>query len=694
MASQAVLPGQSLALASSEGSFSERVARALKGALDGAAIAEPKPDKKAGNETSADNSTDSDNVLGFDTSKLKMSQLGALLWTWTVVAIIGVIAFEHFHRRCAGTDLSKSVDYSGETKENQLHRMFTGVWPLVRPYLFQEGSNCPWNYIVVLAVLGLWRMVIHLVFVLWVKEFWDTIENKHTENFMPLMRDFTLLAATAIMVGTYASYIGMMLIIDWRKWMTHWLLREWLKDKLYYRMQLSPSTNTPDNPDQRLQEDINMFIPALVGLVSGFCDSIGQLVSMLPVLLLLSPTRAFGMVYLPGWLLYLAILYSGCGTLAAHLIGSKLIAINFARQKYEADFRYHIVQVRDHAESIALYGSEECERAQLEGRFDDIVRVWWLMMTYTKRLGFFTAFYMQTSFTFPYLVLAPNYFKGQITLGTMFMLFRALNEVKGAFDWIISSYSTLTDFRATVDRLHNFLEAMERRKGMTEVSHVLSIPDEAAGSALVAKEICVRLPESVGGRVVWEAANFVAAEGEFVLLTAPEGSGKSCFFRALAGIWPHASGTVHVSGSMLFVPQRSYIPQGSLKQALAYPESEDGFTDKQVRHALEAVGLNEVLRDRELSDKANWELVLSGGEQQRLAVAHAVLRRPSVLFLDEATSAMGDEGALELFQLLRRPGTLPEGAAVISISHDVKLLGPVHDTTYHYSSDEHVWVKR
>jgi len=300
---------------------------------------------------------------------------------------------------------------------------------------------------------------------------------------------------------------------------------------------------------------------------------------------------------------------------------------------------------------------------------------------------------MQTSMTFPYLVLAPNYFKGQITLGTMFMLFRALGEVKGAFDWIIASYGTLTDFRATVDRLQSFLEAIQTKKESSmQVEQVYTMPEDHADDAFVASSITVRLPPTVDNRMIWKAASLAAKRGEFVLLTAPEGSGKSCFFRAVAGIWPYAQGTVHLQGSTLFVPQRSFIPQGSLKQALAYPDTEETFTDEQVQQALQDVGLKKVL-DRNLADEANWQMVLSGGEQQRLALAHAVLRRPAVLFLDEATSALSKEGSLEVFQLLKKPGTLPEGAAVVTISHKIEQLRPVHDTVYAYSKEGQSWIK-
>lgn len=311
-------------------------------------------------------------------------------------------------------------------------------------------------------------------------------------------------------------------------------------------------------------------------------------------------------------------------------------------------------------------------------------------MKYAKRLGFFTSFYYQSSGTFPYLVLAPNYFKGQISLGTMFMLFSALGMVKGGFDWLIGSYTLLTEYRATVDRLANFMEAVEDApKKCSNVEFLDAAPQGIEGAAVAAKDICLSVPGKEE-RALWDKANLIVKPGQFVLLSAPEGSGKSCFLRALAGIWPYATGSVFMEESSLFLPQRPFVPQGTLKQAVAYPEKADIYTDEEVRKALEMVRLDAV-RDRLLTEEANWEMSLSGGEQQRLAIAHAVLHRPKVLFLDEATSALSEDGTLEVYKLLRQKDVLPEGAAVISISHDLNLLQPVHDVHFCYDPDTSSW---
>mmetsp|Transcript_39657 Transcript_39657/g.71145 ORF Transcript_39657/g.71145 Transcript_39657/m.71145 type:complete len:805 (-) Transcript_39657:121-2535(-) len=626
-------------------------------------------------------------ALGLDFKKLSTLKMVPFLAGAAIIALTGVVIFEITHYRCSDTNLGVPMEYGEENKESQLLRLFAGVIPLVKPYFRQR---CSWWFLVALGTLGLVDLGLNLIFMLWMKEFWDCIEHKEGDRFFPLMKVFCLIVTTAILSNTYTSYVSLMMAVNWRRFLTEWLLQKWMQRKAFYRLQLGQS-GMLDNPDQRIQEDVWRFIQNCLALGGGLLAAAGSLVTMLPMLLILSPDYAFGLFYCPGWLLYLAMLYSGLGTLAAHLIGSRLILINFVLQKYEANFRYYIVQVRDHAESIALYGSEDCERSRIEGMFDWIVRGYWLLMLYTKRLGFFRSFYMQTSVTFPYLVLAPNYFKGQITLGDMFMLFSALNAVKGSLDWCISSYTTLTDFRSTVDRLLNFSLALDATpKEDVFVRRLSAAPQTHPGAALVAEDVSVSLPPAFESRRLWSKAGLVVQPGQFVLLSAPEGSGKSCFFRALAGIWPHATGSVYLGQEVLFVPQKPFIPQGTLKQAVAYPELADRFTDKEVTAALEAVGLEAVYK-RELSEDANWQLALSGGEMQRLAIAHAVLKKPQVLLLDEATSALSETGTLEVYGLLRRQGILPQGAAVVSVSHDVQLLAPVHDVHYTYDAKTAGW---
>eukprot|EP00439_Symbiodinium_sp_Y106_P034288 s1897_g4.t1 len=622
--------------------------------------------------------------FGFDVSKMSVSEFWEP-YMWVVAAIVAVFAvsFELCHRRLADVDLTATPDCGAEHHEHQMLHLFNGILPLVRPFYFGHERRTAWTYLAAISVLGVIDLILGLVIMVWSKEFWDTIEKKNISRFFPLILDLCLLAFSKIILSTYGQYIGLMLSIRWRRSMTQWLLTQWLKDKCFYAMQLDGKGDVPDNPDQRIQEDARLFVEQTMSLGTGFVTAATHLLSRLPMLLLLSPSYAFGWFYCPGWLLYVTLLYSGVGAVVAHFMGQKLIMINFGLQKYEAGFRYDIVQIRDNAESIALYGSEPCEEARLQAKFAWIERVWWMMMCYTKRLGFFVSFYYQTSSIFPYLVLAPNYFRGQITLGTMFMLFDVLWAARQGWGPAVPHDPAGRGYRATVDRLSNFTQAMEKRgNAKCKVKRLLAGDNDAA----VVSGLNVQLPAKVDQRQLWKDANLEVKPGQFVLLSAPEGTGKSCFFRAMAGIWPHASGEVYLPAKTLFLPQKSYIPQGTLKQAVAYPSCATEFTDAEVQSVLEAVRLT-TLEGRQLHDEANWAMLLSGGEQQRLAIARVLLRKPEALFLDEATSALGAEGALEVFQLLRQPKSLPAGAVVVTVSHDVELLKPIHDAHYTYDTE-------
>lgn len=649
--------------------------------------------KPKANATQNGNTTKKMGAFGLDMSKYSMRTFEPVLKVALGLSIVGAIVFEMVHYRWAEADLSLELEFGEENKENHLMRLLAGIRPLITPYFCNPESRSSWMYLGALIVLGIVHLGFTLLWMKCTKEFWDSLQDKKQADYIRLMKDWIMLTSAWAIVGTYNVYISMMMTVHWRKFMTAQLSKKWLQAKVFYHLQLgSASGSFLDNPDQRIQEDIASFIEHTLDLGNGLVITLGQFVTMLPVLLIVSPSYAFGVFYCPGWLVMLSVLYSGMGTLIAHKIGSHLILINFALQKYEANFRYQIVQVRDHAESIALYGAEDVEQMKIEEKFAWLIRTWWMLMKYTKRLGFFNTFYHRASSIFPYLVLSPNYFKGQITLGDMFVLFAALDYVKGAFDWLLSHYKTLTDYRATVDRLTNFCTAIDggfKEGSMVEVLEIAPGESLLPAAALTAKDLCVKLPGQ-NGKKLWDKAGLNAKPGQFILLTAPEGSGKSCFFRALAGIWPHATGSVFIKGHALFLPQRSFVPQGTLKEAVSYPEKADKYTDEEVRKVLEVVKLDS-LKDRDLSEHANWELSLSGGEQQKLAIAHAVLQRPEVLFLDEAASALSEEGTLEMYELLRRKGTLPDGAAVISISHNRKLLEPCHDVHYAYDPTTLSW---
>mmetsp|Transcript_105709 Transcript_105709/g.210040 ORF Transcript_105709/g.210040 Transcript_105709/m.210040 type:complete len:556 (+) Transcript_105709:228-1895(+) len=529
----------------------------------------------------------------------------------------------------------------------------------------------------------------------WHADFWNSIQNKEAELYLNCWKAFAVLVGCAVINGAYSQYLNSMMAIRWRTHLTKEVQEKWLLGRGFGLLHASNSHQhggdgkpAPDNPDQRLQEDIGAFVGGFMGLSFSFIGSAGNLCVFLPVLWQLSPPYVLG-VYIPGWLFYVAIVYSLVGSFATHLLGWKLIPLEFLKQRHEADFRHAAVQVSDNTESIALYGSEATEHRRLMERFEGIQRIVWEQMQYGKRFAFFNSFYFQVSGVFPWLILAPHFFSGDISLGVMMQITGALGHVKGSLDWFIGSFGTLANFRATVDRLWGFCQAIDASNQRALHGTMQREPAEAApGVALSARNVCINLPD---GRVLWENAELEVQPKERVLLLGPDGCGKSLFLRALAGCW-FAEGRVSIgTGGVLFVPQKPFVPSGTLHAAVAYPELPLAYSDVDVGDALKAIRLT-VLKNVSLDDEDDWQKRLSCGEQQRLALAHALLRRPGILILDEASSAMGEAATIELYEVLAN--NLPQ-TAIVTVDHDANAkVGPFHNVHLSYDQKLHRWEEK
>jgi putative ATP-binding cassette transporter len=387
--------------------------------------------------------------------------------------------------------------------------------------------------------------------------------------------------------------------------------------------------------------------------------SVVTLASFVVVLWSLSgPMTVFG-ITIPGYMVWVALVYAVLGTWLAHLIGRPLIRLNFNQQKVEADFRYALVRFRENVEGIALHGGEADEKRGLTTRFRALMENWWSIMTATKRLTLFTVGYQQVASIFPIVVAAPAYFAGRIPLGGLIQTSSAFGQVQDSLSWFVENYSVLTEWRATVERLTGFTRAV----AIARTAGTGPVAAKGPQSALVLDDVTVSLPD---GRVLVRGGQAQVAPGDSVVITGASGSGKSTLFRAIAGIWPFGTGRVALpaSGRALFLPQRPYIPLGSLKRAVCYPEDAAAYTDAEVSEALEAAELPHLTA--RLNDADTWDKRLSGGEQQRLALARALLLKPEWLFLDEATASL-DPGAEErLYAKLKE--RLP-GTALVSIAH-------------------------
>jgi putative ATP-binding cassette transporter len=481
---------------------------------------------------------------------------------------------------------------------------------------------------------------------------------------------FCALAAAFILLAVYQLYLNQWLQIRWREWMTRRYLQRWLEDANHYRMQLLG--DAADNPDQRVAEDIRLFVERTLYIGLGLINAVVTLVSFLTILWVLSasaPFQLFGVTWaIPGYLVWAAFLYALGGTLFAHLIGRPLIDLNFNQQRFEADFRFSLVRVRENSEQIALLDGERAEQDRLMDRFGAVARNWFAIMTRQKKLTFFTAGYNQASVIFPYLVVSPAYFSGVIQLGGLTQTANAFNNVQAALSFFINVYVQFAEWRAVIERLSGFDAMLSLGVAVARTPPVVSVVRREGAPAVKIDDAEVRLPSGVP---LVAAADIVLPAGDRILVTGPTGSGKSSLFRAIAGIWPFGRGTITVPAGarLMMLPQRPYFLVGSLEAAVSYPAVAGTFEGARIAAVLVAVGLPALAQ--RLDEHAHWNRTLSLGEQQRLGIARALLHEPQYLFLDEATASLDEPSEATLYRLIHE--RLP-GATIVSIGHRSTLF--------------------
>ncbi len=545
---------------------------------------------------------------------------------------------------------------------------YRSLWKILGPYWWSEEKWVGRGLLGLIVGLNLGLVYLTVLFNQWNRVFYDAIQNKDYVSFKAQLLRFSMLAFIYIAVSVYRLYLNQMLEMKWRRWLTSRYLERWMTHQVYYRMELQ--RNGTDNPDQRIAEDIRLFTNGALSLSLGLLSSVVTLASFTGILWVLSGDLEFTLfqhqIIIPAYMVWVAITYACFGSYLTHWIGKALIRLNFKQQRYEADFRFGLVRVRENAEGIALYRGEESERGNLDSRFVKILRNWWEIMKCQKRLTWFTASYSQVAIIFPILVAAPRFFSGAIQLGGLMQIASAFSNVQTALSWFIDNYRPFAEWRASVDRLTNFHEAIYKTESKQEEPRGLRIKAEQSPELSI-ENLNLRLPD---GRVLFDNLSISIAPGDSVLIRGPSGVGKSTIFRAIAGIWPFGSGAICVrqDAGKLCLPQKPYLPIGTLRDAISYPERQGAFGDGKIKEALECCRLeNFTMR---MDESAHWEQVMSPGEQQRLAFARAILHKPEWLFLDEATSALDDETQDYLYSMLGR--VLPD-TSIISIAHRADL---------------------
>jgi vitamin B12/bleomycin/antimicrobial peptide transport system ATP-binding/permease protein len=542
-------------------------------------------------------------------------------------------------------------------------RAVRDAWRLTRPYWTSEEKWSAWGLLIAVILLNLGNVYISVRINAWNNDFYTALQTFNGGEFFHQLGIFSVLAAFYIAFAVYALYLNQMLQIRWRRWLTRRYLGSWLSDRAFYQLQLGSTT---DNPDQRISEDLNQFTTYVLTLSLGLLTSIVSLVSFLFILWGLSgPANIalgkWGTLQIPAYLVWAALLYAGVGTWLTIKIGRPLVPLNFAQQRFEADFRFSLVRLRENAESVAFYGGEAVELGVFRERFRSIFENFCKIMKLQKRLTWFTAGYGQVAVIFPVVVVAPRYFAKQIGLGGLMQVVSAFTSVQNALSFIISSYTDIAAWQAVTERLSGFEERLLAIQQSMRAPRQIAVRSEGTGVAV--NEVDLDLPD---GTPLLRGVAFAPEGGTAILIAGPTGAGKSTLLRAIAGIWPFGRGEIRLGkGGILFVPQRPYLPLGTLGSALLYPRDDKAsFPTARLIAVLEQVGLGALANELEVVD--NWSMRLSLGEQQRLAFARILLVKPALIFLDEATSALDEASEARLYGLLRAVLWRP---TVVSVGH-------------------------
>jgi vitamin B12/bleomycin/antimicrobial peptide transport system ATP-binding/permease protein len=549
---------------------------------------------------------------------------------------------------------------------NNIRSTLATVWRIAMPYFRSEDKRAGLTLLASVIAIELALVGTSVLLNQWRNRFYNALQEKDWNGFVREIIIFSALAAITVGFSVYQLYLNQWLQIRWRNWMTTHYLGKWLHGANHYRMQLQG--DAADNPDQRVSDDVRLFVDQTLNLSVGLLSSVVTLFSFVFILWGLSqeaPLAVAG-VNIPGYLVWGALIYAGFGTALTQWIGSPLVKLDFRQQRFEADFRFSLVRVRENAEQIALLQGERAERERLSERFSRVVGNWYEIMRRTKRLTAFTASYDQAAVVFPIILVAPAFFANKILLGAMLQTAEAFGSVQSALSFFVSSYRSLAEWRAVVARLDGFetsIAGAEALAGDTASIRIVSSTGQDEQDEIDLQQLLVRLPN---GTPQVSAESFSLRGGERTLVVGPSGAGKSTLFRAIAGVWPFGSGTIAIpaDATLMMLPQRPYFPLGSLQAAIAYPAEAAAYSADQVGEALVAVGLP-LLAPR-LEEEAHWNRTLSLGEQQRLGLARALLLKPGYLFLDEATASLDEASEATLYRLLEEK--LP-ATTIVSIGH-------------------------
>lgn len=497
----------------------------------------------------------------------------------------------------------------------------------------------------------------------WSRDFFNSLQSRNLEEFMTQLGILCILASVSLVLFANQKFFCSKAILIWRRWLSAHYVNRWLSSKCYYR---ETGLGNLDNPDQRIAQDLQLFPALTINMIFDFIDSIGSLGVFSVILWKLSDQYIILGYHVPGSLLWIAIAFVIVGTYFTHLIGKPLINLEKQSQKIEADYRYGLMRIRDNAKAIGAYGGELYEEKSLSERFKHVYTVWINMYIKRRHMNYFHSGYTQLSAYVPYIVAAPQYFAGAFQMGEIMQTVQAFGGVRVALSWFIFNYSSLAEWKATVDRLIQFENAIRKSEGQKNF-----IVKESDEEKLLLKDIELILPD---GKKLAYIPKLEIKKGEHVALSGPSNAGKSTLLYTIKGLWGYGKGTIEKpKGKAIFLSQNPYLPIGTIAQVLTYPDEKLKLQDKDVLHALEKVKLDHL--KEKIHEFNNWELILSGGEQQRLALARIWVQNPDWVYMDESLSATDIECRNEILKNIEKD--FPN-ITIFAIHHDEKV-NPFYD---------------
>ena len=544
---------------------------------------------------------------------------------------------------------------------NLTRQFFRDVWYLTKSYWQSEEKKKA--FFLLACIIALTLGVVYMLVLLnqWNNSFYSALQNYDAKKIFDELIHFSWLAAIYILLAVYSYYLQQTLILNWRRWLTTRFIDIWLQNKTYYNLQMFGKDT--DNPDQRISEDVRQFVEMTLSFGIGILKAFCTFASFVVILYNLSGSLSFTFMgktwTINGYMLWASLLYSVIGTYITHIVGRKLVKINFIQQKYEADFRFSMIRLRESAESVAFYRGEAQEGSVFKQRFKMLLDNFWKLVNKQKQLVFLNSGYSQIAIIFPFVVAMNRYLTKEVTLGGLMQVASAFGRVQDSLSYFVDMYSSIAQWQAVVMRLTCFGHHMHDVYQQAERFHVERF---AAADVVEVDNMQINLPD---GKPLLENISFTLHPGNNVLIKGVSGSGKSTLLRAISGIWPFVDGKIFLPerDKLMFIPQKSYLPLGTLRAALNYPGNKP-IDDTELIYLMDLCQIG-YLKDK-LDLEADWSHVLSVGEQQRLAFVRAHIQQPQWLFLDEATSALDEDTEANMYSLLQER---LQQTTVVSVGH-------------------------